>query len=76
MEKPYNEKCDIWSCGVILYLMIGGRLPFCNEDIRQVLEQIKRGKASFTGNLCFHNRTCMAIGSSRMYKLSQKNVRI
>ena len=31
LKKKYNEKCDIWSCGVIMYILLSQRLPF-NSD--------------------------------------------
>lgn len=43
-EKNYSEKCDVWSCGVILYLMIAGRPPFDGNDSSQVIQCIQAGK--------------------------------
>lgn len=41
--KNYNEKCDIWSCGVILYILLSGRAPFTGHRDGDVLQKIKQG---------------------------------
>ena len=41
--KNYNEKCDIWSCGVILYILLSGRAPFTGQRDGDVLQKIKQG---------------------------------
>lgn len=28
LNKSYNEKCDIWACGVITYILLSGLPPF------------------------------------------------
>jgi calcium-dependent protein kinase len=40
----YNEKCDLWSCGVILYILLSGVPPFAGKDEDEIFEKIKIGK--------------------------------
>lgn len=48
LNKNYNEKCDLWSCGVILYILLSGRAPFSGETDNAILEKIKLGKYDLT----------------------------
>ena len=32
-NKKYDQAVDIWSAGVILFMMLTGRMPFAGEDL-------------------------------------------
>ena len=37
------KKADIWSIGVILYLLVSGKLPFEAKTNEELVEKIKKG---------------------------------
>ena len=51
INRKYNEKCDLWSCGVIMYILLTGRPPFQGNSDEEILEKVKQGvydtKASY-----------------------------
>ena len=44
LDGNYNEKCDIWSAGVILFFLLCGRLPFYGNSEEQIYGYIKKMK--------------------------------
>lgn len=46
-KLPYDSKCDIWSAGVILFILLGGYAPFQASTQTGLFEAIKNGTVGF-----------------------------
>lgn len=44
LKHNYDFKCDIWSCGVIFYILLSGFPPFNGESDEEIMENVKKGK--------------------------------
>lgn len=47
--KNYTEKCDVWSCGVLLYILLSGTSPFTGASREELCHNIQRGIYSISG---------------------------
>lgn len=47
LEGSYTNECDMWSIGVIAYMLLSGRPPFYGNDDDETLARVRAGKYSF-----------------------------
>ncbi|EGV64109.1 Serine/threonine-protein kinase hsl1 [Yamadazyma tenuis] len=50
-KNYHGAPSDIWSCGIILFALLTGHLPFDDENIRKLLLKVQNGKFIMPANL-------------------------
>ena len=49
LKERYDEKCDVWSCGIILYILLCGYPPFNGNTNVEIFHAIQNQNPTFTG---------------------------
>ena len=44
IEKKYNNKCDLWSVGVIIYKLLFNKLPFKSKRKKDLIQELANWK--------------------------------
>ena len=71
LQESYNEKCDVWSIGVILYLLLIGQAPFDGDDDDIICQKIISEEIDFDNNNKIKELSREAVDF--MKKLLEKN---
>ena len=53
LNKSYDMKCDVWSIGVIMYILLCGYPPF-NGDDKEIKRKITLGKYEYDRNSIYY----------------------
>ena len=75
LKNNYNQKCDIWSCGVIMYILLCGRYPFYGSTEEEITRKILIGNFNFDDKH-FDNVSENAKDLIRKCLIHDKNKRI
>ena len=47
LDGEYGYECDLWSAGIILYVLLCGFPPFFAESDTEIFQLIKKGEFGF-----------------------------
>lgn len=48
LDGKYNEKCDLWSIGVITFMVLAGKAPFFGRNDSEIYASVRTGKFEFS----------------------------
>ena len=48
VDNLYDERCDEWSCGVLMYILLCGEAPFTGDTEEQIFDKVKKCEYNFS----------------------------
>ena len=74
LARNYNEKCDIWSCGVLLYILLSGIVPFEGNTKEKILSNVYKANYNFD-NIVWNSISPEAIELIKQMMTRDANIR-
>lgn len=68
-RSGYGREVDVWSLGVIVFIMLGGRFPFTGATPQEVAEEGLQGRIRFTSTEPWTNISMEGWLSSLIHQL-------
>eukprot|EP00440_Ansanella_granifera_P033169 gb/GFBE01035987.1/.p1 GENE.gb/GFBE01035987.1/~~gb/GFBE01035987.1/.p1 ORF type:complete len:710 (+),score=156.44 gb/GFBE01035987.1/:1-2130(+) len=60
-QHSYTYKCDMWACGIIMYEVISGELPFEGDEDDQIKAKVIAGKVSWNTEWTNKSTECLEV---------------
>lgn len=73
LEGIYDRRCDLWSLGVIAYMLLSGTPPFWGRNDKEILKRVRTTEVKFPPELF---RTTSSEGLSLVRGLLQRDVEV
>ena len=48
VDNLYDERCDEWSCGVLMYILLCGEAPFTGDTEEEIFDKVKKCEYNFS----------------------------
>ena len=71
IQKKYNSKCDLWSCGVIMFMLLSNKAPFGGRNDKDIINNVLSG--SYNKNFL---KNCSETTLDLISKLLEKDYKL